>query len=120
MNETVERAIVAFLNSYNGVIYIGVEDNRIINGVEKLDKVMKEILDIIVNNILPSCQELINISAKYIEGKMIIEMQVKRGRTLYCIKKYGRSSKGCYSRVGAKRNGYWVIKNNKKMLLIYK
>ena len=27
MNETVERAIVAFLNSHNGVIYIGVEDN---------------------------------------------------------------------------------------------
>lgn len=87
MNETVERAIVAFLNSHNGVIYIGVEDNWTINGVEKLDKVMKKIADIIVNNILPSCQELINISAKYVKGKMIIEIQVKKGRVLYYIKK---------------------------------
>ena len=85
--EIVERAIVAFLNSHNGVIYIGVEDNWTINGVEKLDKVMKKIADIIVNNILPSCQELINISAKYVEGKMIIEIQVKKGRVLYYIKK---------------------------------
>lgn len=87
MNETVERAIVAFLNSHNGVIYIGVEDNWTINGVEKLDKVMKKIADIIVNNILHSCQELINISVKYVEGKMIIEIQVKKGRVLYYIKK---------------------------------
>lgn len=87
MNETVERAIVAFLNSHNGVIYIGVEDNWTINGVEKLDKVMKKIADIIVNNILHSCQELINISAKYVKGRMIIEIQVKKGRVLYYIKK---------------------------------
>ena len=85
--EIVERAIVAFLNSHNGVIYIGVEDNWTINGVEKLDKVMKKIADIIVNNILHSCQELINISAKYVKGRMIIEIQVKNGRVLYYIKK---------------------------------
>ena len=100
LNEMFEKEVVAFLNSHDGIIYIGVEDNGEICGVDKIDETMKKIANIISTCILPNTQELINVSVLYVEGKFIIEVRVKKGKVLYYINKYGRSSKGCYIRVG--------------------
>ncbi len=96
------REVVAFLNTNGGTIYIGVEDNGYIYGIlsNKLDEVMKRISDIITTCILPNPQDLIKMTAKYEEEKWIIEVNIKKGKSLYYISKYGRSSKGCYIRVG--------------------
>ena len=53
LNDSFEKEIVAFLNSHDGFIYIGVEDNGNIYGVDKLDETMRKISDIISNCILP-------------------------------------------------------------------
>ena len=102
LNDTFEKEVVAFLNTHDGVIYIGVEDDGKICGVDisSLDNIMKKIADIISTGILPNPQELINVSAKYEEGKYVVETKVKKGKALYYINRYGRSSKGCYIRVG--------------------
>ena len=100
LNETFEKEVVAFLNTHDGVIYIGVEDNGEVCGVDKVDEAMKKIADIIATGILPNPQELIKVRALYDEGKLIVEVEVKKGNALYYINKYGRSSKGCYIRVG--------------------
>ena len=100
LNDSFEKEIVAFLNTHDGVIYIGIEDNGEICGIVELDETMKKISDIISTGIMPNPQELVSVSAKYEEGKFIIEVQVKKGSSLYYINKYGRSSKGCYIRVG--------------------
>ena len=100
LNETFEKEVVAFLNTHDGVIYIGVEDNGEVCGVDKVDETMKKIADIIATGILPNPQELIKVRAFYDEGKLIVEVEVKKGNALYYINKYGRSSKGCYIRVG--------------------
>ncbi len=50
---------------------------------------------------MPNPQELIEIGTKYIENKQIIYVNVKKGNALYYIKKYGRSSNGCYIRIGS-------------------
>ena len=100
LNEMFEKEVVAFLNSHDGIIYIGVEDNGEICGVDKIDETMKKIANIISTCILPNPQKLINVSVLYVEGKFIIEVRVKKGKVLYYINKYGRSSKGCYIRVG--------------------
>jgi predicted HTH transcriptional regulator len=42
----------------------------------------------------------VELGAKFIDGKQIIVVDVKRGNGLYYIKKYGRSSNGCYIRMG--------------------
>ena len=85
LNETFEKEVVAFLNTHDGVIYIGVEDNGEICGVAELDETMKKISDIISTGILPNPQELVCVSAKYEEAKFIIEVQVKKGSSLYYI-----------------------------------
>lgn len=48
--------VIAFLNSYNGKIYIGIDDNGVTQGIESnidIDKYLLELKDIIKNNIMP-------------------------------------------------------------------
>lgn len=101
LNDSFTKEIVAFLNSMDGTIYIGVEDDGTIIGVNNLDEVLRNIADIVGNQILPNAQELIKIGTIYENGKHIIEVNVKKGNGLYYIKKYGRSSAGCFVRVGS-------------------
>ena len=61
---------------------------------------MKKISEIITYSIAPNPTYLINTRAIYEEDKVIIEVEVKKGKSLFYINKYGRSSKGCYIRVG--------------------
>ena len=100
LNDSCERAIVAFLNTMDGVIYIGVDDDGGIIGVEKLDETLKKIADIVTTQILPNPQEFIELGTKFLEGRQVIEIKVRKGTALYYIKKYGRSASGCYVRVG--------------------
>jgi len=53
LNEKVEKGIVAFLNTNNGTIYVGFEDNGKVIGIptNKLDESMKKISDIITDKI---------------------------------------------------------------------
>lgn len=79
LNEKVERALVAFLNTQGGIIYIGVEDNGNPVGVDKLDETLKDIADIITTQILPNPQEYVELGTKFIDGKHIIEIKVNKG-----------------------------------------
>lgn len=102
LNDSVEKEIVAFLNTNNGTIYIGVLNNGDIIGIksDKLDEIMKKISDIITDKILPNPQEFVTSSAIMVDDKWIIKIEVKKGNALYYIKKYGRSASGCYMRIG--------------------
>jgi len=100
LNDTFVKEVVAFLNTHSGVIYIGIEDDGNVCGVNNLDKLMKEISDIVALQILPNAQELVNVTSIFKEGKLVIEVKVEKGDRLYYIKKYGKSEKGCYVRVG--------------------
>ena len=100
LNDTFEKALVAFLNTTDGTIYIGVEDDGRVIGVDKLDDTLKRIADIITTQILPNPQEHVKLGTVYENGKHIIEVQVRKGNALYYIKKYGRSAAGCYIRMG--------------------
>lgn len=90
-----------FANAQGGVLYIGKRDDGSVCGIEKLDESLKKIADIIENQILPESSSFVELGTKYIENKHIIEIKVRKGASLYYIKKYGRSSQGCYVRVGS-------------------
>jgi len=101
-NDSIEKEIVAFLNTHEGSIYIGVEDDGNICGVsqDRLDETMKKISDVITDKILPNPQTLVSTSVLYEESKFIIKIDVRKGNALYYIKKYGRSAAGCFIRIG--------------------
>lgn len=100
LNDSFVKEVVAFLNSMDGTIYMGVEDDGTPVGVNKLDETLRNIADIITTQILPNPQEYIKIGTVYENGTQIIEVSVKKGNGLYYIKKYGRSATGCFIRIG--------------------
>ena len=100
LNDSFVKEVVAFLNTMDGTIYIGVEDDGTPVDVNNLDEVLRNVADIITAQILPNPQEFIKIGTVYESGKQVIEVSVKKGNGLYYIKKHGRSSAGCYIRVG--------------------
>ena len=94
------KEVVAFLNTRNGIIYIGVDDNGEVVGITNVDKTMREIRDIIRDQILPSTEGLCEIGSLLEDDKMIITAKVTKGTKLYYIKKEGRSATGCFYRDG--------------------
>ena len=78
LNDTLPKEIVAFLNSFDGTIYIGVEDDGTVIGVNNLDETQKRIADIITTQILPNPQSLIELGTKFIDGKNAIEIKVQK------------------------------------------
>ncbi len=100
LNKDFAKEVVAFLNTRNGTIYIGVDDNGDVLGVSNVNKTMREIRDIIRDQILPSTEGLCEIGSLLEEDKTIIIVKVTKGTKLYYIKKEGRSATGCFYRDG--------------------
>ena len=94
------KEVVAFLNTRDGTIYIGVDDNGDVLGVSNVDKTMREIRDIIRDQIIPSTEGLCEIGSLLDDDKTIITVKVTKGTKLYYIKKEGRSATGCFYRDG--------------------
>ena len=53
LTDSIPKEIVAFLNTHGGTIYIGVNDDGSVCGIEKLDDSLKKIVDMIESQILP-------------------------------------------------------------------
>ena len=99
--DVIVKEIVSFLNGNGGIILIGVKDNGTVVGVDKVDEVLRKISDIITNQIEPNPQDEIKFELNFDEGKIIVVININKGRRhLYCQKKYGYSSTGCNIRIG--------------------
>ena len=95
------KEIVAFLNADGGQIFVGVDDNGNVVGVDKIDETLKKISDVITMQIEPNPQEEIRTELKFDSGKTVIALYISKGtRNIYCQKKYGFSSNGCVIRIG--------------------
>ena len=95
------REVVSFLNAEGGVIYIGVQDDGTVIGVENVDDVLRNISDCITDQIEPRPSGEIANEVIYEDNLPILAVKVKKGNSpLYCIRKYGHSSKGCPIRIG--------------------
>lgn len=77
------KEVVAFLNTRNGIIYVGVDNNGDVLGVSDVDKTMREIRDIIRDQILPTTEGLCEIESMDEGEKTIIVVKVNKGNKLY-------------------------------------
>lgn len=73
-----EKALVAFLNTRDGVIYIGVDDDGRVIGVQNLDETFRRIADIVTEQILPDPQQFVEVGSVYVDGKSVISVKVKK------------------------------------------
>lgn len=100
-NDNFVREVVAFLNADGGQIYIGVRDDGQVIGANNIDATLKQVSDCITDQIEPSPRNEIKSEIIHNDGSPIIVVTVCKGiRSIYCVKKYGYSSKGCLVRIG--------------------
>lgn len=96
------KEIVSFLNADGGKIYIGVNDDGSVCGAQKIDEILRNISDVVTMQIEPSAIEDVKPELEFLEGLPVVVINVKKGiMPLYCIKKHGFSSNGCFIRIGS-------------------
>lgn len=93
-----EKTLVAFANSLDGDLYIGVGDRGEIIGVESPEQVEERLLSIVGNTISPSLKKFITTDRMIVDGKVIIKVHVKRGDSRpYCLNPFDL---GIFVRIG--------------------
>ena len=104
--DKLEREIVAFLNyPGGGHVFIGIENDGRVVGVENIDKTQLLIKDRIMNNIEPHTLGLFDIIVEKKNGIPIIHIAVSAGTDVpYYIKSRGMTPRGCFIRVGSSVN----------------
>jgi ATP-dependent DNA helicase RecG len=98
----IEKEVIAFLNYHEGgIIYIGIDKEGSVTGVEDVDSDMLIIKDRLKNNIQPSCLGLFDVRAESRGEKSLIKVIIASGpEKPYFKRKYGMTEKGSFTRVG--------------------
>ena len=105
LNEEFEQEVIAFLNyKEGGIIYVGINKNGQVAGVENTDLTQLQIKDRIKNNIQPSTLGLFDVTVETIENKEVIKVIISSGTEKpYYLRKKGRTPEGCYIRIGSSK-----------------
>ena len=105
LNEDFEQEVIAFLNyKEGGMIYVGINKNGQVVGVEDVDLTQLQIKDRIKNNIQPSTLGLFDVTVETIDNKEVIKVIISSGTEKpYYLRKKGRTPEGCYIRVGSSK-----------------
>ena len=105
LNEEFEQEVIAFLNyKEGGIIYVGINKNGQIVGVENNDLTQLQIKDRIKNNIQPSTLGLFDVTVETIDNKEVIKVIISSGTEKpYYLRKKGRTPEGCYIRIGSSK-----------------
>ena len=90
-----EKEVIAFLNTREGgKVYLGIEDDGTLFGINNPDDVQLKIKDRLKNNILPSCLGLFDVLQESHEGKDIIHVNIASGTEKpYHLRKHGMTEK---------------------------
>ena len=105
LNEDFEQEVIAFLNyKEGGIIYVGINKNGQVVGVENTDLTQLQVKDRIKNNIQPSTLGLFDVTVETIDNKEVIKVIISSGTEKpYYLRKKGRTPEGCYIRVGSSK-----------------
>ncbi len=105
LNDDFEQEVIAFLNyREGGIIYVGINKNGEVVGVQNVDLTQLQIKDRIKNNIQPSTLGLFDVTVEIMENKEVIKVIISSGTEKpYYLRKKGRIPEGCYIRVGSSK-----------------
>jgi ATP-dependent DNA helicase RecG len=104
LNDKLEKEIVGFLNyQEGGILYIGVNNDGMVVGINNIDDVQLRVADRIKNNILPSTLGLFDVVAEVIDSKNVLRIVISSGpEKPYYIKIKGMPPPlGCFIRIGS-------------------
>lgn len=100
--DDIKYAVLAFANTEGGTLYIGINDNGSVEGVEDPDAVMLQVMNMIRDTIRPDITVAVDCSTELMENKHVVVLIIQRGvaRPYYLANK-GIRPAGVYVRQGA-------------------
>ena len=100
--DDIKYAVVAFANTDGGKIYIGINDNGSVQGVENADATMLRITNMIRDSIRPDVTMFTECAVETIEEKPVVVLAVQRGTARpYYLAGKGIRPEGVYVRQSA-------------------
>lgn len=95
------KEVIAFVNTKGGILYIGVEDNGTVVGVDHADRVTLQINNMVRDSIKPDVTMFVHYETHMVEGKQIIAVTVQKGTDRpYYLGSKGLKPSGVYVRNG--------------------
>lgn len=100
--DEIKKTIVAFANTDGGTLYIGINDDGAVNGIEDTDACMLKVANSIRDSVKPDVSMFCEISTEVIDNKSVVKVEVQRGTARpYYIAGKGIRPEGVYVRQGA-------------------
>ena len=100
--ETIRKTVIAFANTEGGKIYIGIDDDGCIIGVDDPDDVQKKVVSSCRDGIAPDVMQFLSCDRKTMDGKDVIVVDVQRGTSCpYYLQHKGIRPEGVYVRRGS-------------------
>lgn len=101
IQDDIKKEIIAFANCDGGTIYVGVNDDGTVVGVEHADECALRISNMVRDSVKPDVTMFIHYETVSYEGKSIIAISVQRGTNRpYYLAKKGLRPEGVYVRQG--------------------
>ncbi|MGN1054996.1 MAG: DUF977 family protein [Erysipelotrichaceae bacterium] len=95
------KEVIGFANTNGGTVYIGIEDNGIIVGVDDEDKTILQLNNMIRDSIKPDITMFVKYETIILEDKKVIAIKVQRGTDRpYYLGSKGLKPAGVYVRNG--------------------
>lgn len=100
--DDIKYAVLAFANTEGGTLYIGINDDGSVEGVENPDAAMLQVMNMIRDTIRPDITVAVDCSTELMENKHVVVLIIQRGvaRPYYLANK-GIRPAGVYVRQGA-------------------
>lgn len=100
--DDIKKTVIAFANGDGGTVYIGVEDDGTVTGVEDPDGTMLQAANALRDAIRPDVTLFVACNAEELEGKTIVTLRVQRGTARpYYLAGKGIRPEGVFVRFGA-------------------
>lgn len=100
--DDIKYTVVAFANTEGGRIYIGINDNGSVQGIENADATMLRITNMIRDSIRPDVTMFTECTVKNMDGKSVVVLTVQRGTARpYYLTGKGIRPEGVYVRQSA-------------------
>ena len=95
------KEVIAFANTKGGTLYIGVEDDGTVVGVDSADRVILQINNMVRDSIKPDVTMFVRYETQTVDSKQIIDMTIQKGTDRpYYLGSKGLKPSGVYVRNG--------------------
>ncbi|MBR2215400.1 MAG: putative DNA binding domain-containing protein [Selenomonadaceae bacterium] len=102
ITDTIKKEVIAFVNTHGGTIYIGIDDDGTIVGIDDLDGAMLAVGNMLRDAVHPDVMMFVDIHPKVIDESPIMCIKIAEGTNKpYYLKKYGLKPSGVYVRQGS-------------------